>query len=328
MLYRKILSIATVISVLFSGCVSAQTNDKVVELMNLVKVADGYVNKKLHEEFWAEVKKSVVLDKSGTELKEVEASLQDYVLMMSAFPLEGWRSAKLSLEQKRIVRTPELVRQTNILKAKRIPAMDSAITSTDKLLEAAATGKPLSHNGTTMYINDKAINQVLDGMDASLSRLKVLTNPVWSNEMQEQIIKSMDITVLSHERFSVSRVQDGPPIGYAASRNAGELQEQLATINFSDNYKADLDKAVQNGYQSAIEVLGLSTKPRSIVWNGLEGLTAVAPFAMQGKAYSMAIQVVKRQAEHSVLMTQVFVEGSPADASLALDNLLQRIKLN
>lgn len=328
MFHRKLMSIAAVIGALVSGVVSAQTNDKAIELMSVAKVANGYVNKELHDEFWVEIKKSVAPDPTGAKLKGVEASLQEYILTSSAFPLEGWRSAKLSLEQKKVVRTQELVRQTNLLKAKGAPAIDSAIASTDMMLEAAATGKPLTRNGRTIYINDEMISQVLDGMDASLSRLEVLTNPVWSNEMQEQIIKPMGLTILSHEKFSVSRLKDMSAKSYQAGRNTGNIQEQIATISFTDNPNANLDQAVLKAYEGALASMGLKTKSQPTVWRGLKGLTAVAPFVMQGKANSMAIQVVKRPAEHSVLLVAALVEGAPADAALALDDLLQRIKLN
>lgn len=328
MFRHQYLSLLALLALAFSGAAMAEPPAKAMQLMNEAKVANGYMNKKMHDEFWAEIKKSIAPDPSETELKQIESSLQDMILTTAAFPVEGWKSAKLSLEQKKVVRTPELQRQTTLLMAKGLPGIAAAIASTDKLLEAAATGKPLNHSGQTMYINEEMINQVLDGMQASLSRLTVLTDPVWTDAMQEQSIPQMGLVVLSHEKFSVTRMKEEASSGYMAARNTGTVQEQILTINFPNKPNVNLDEATLNAFNGAVASMGLKVTPLPTNWRGLKGVTAVMPFEMQGEKSGMAIQAVKRPNTHSVLVVMTMSDGTAADAGLAMDNLLKRIKLN
>jgi hypothetical protein len=323
---RKISLLLAVMAIAFTTTVVAEPPAKVMDLLNQAKVANGYMDKQMHDDFWVEVRKSVEPDPSGEKLKDVESSLSEYILKSAAFPLEGWRSAKLSLEQKKVVRTPELVRQTQALKAQNIPGLISAIESTDKMLEAAATGKPLTSNGRTVYINEEMISQVLDGMDASFSRLKVLTNPVWTDELFEQSIPKMKLSVLTHEKFAVSALKDSNVPSYMAARNANTLQEQLATISFASKPDVDLDATLRNTFNAAATSSGLKEPALPTKWRGMDGLTSQGKVELEGKTLGMAIQVVKTKSR-SLLLVMTITDGSGNDASLALDDLLKRIKL-
>ena len=328
MLNKRILIMAALLLSLVAGTTWAAAPQRALEIMNQVKVVDGFINEKLHAEFWAEIKKSVRPDPDGSKLKTIEKQIRDATLANMAFPLEGWRSAKLSLEQKKVVRTPELVRQTAILNRMDIGVYAKAIASTNQLLEAAATGKPLSRDGRTVYINQEMIDQVLDGMDASTSRLAMLTNPAWTTEMHEQFIPSVGLTVLTQDNFAVSSIKDLPMKGRVASRNTGTAQEQMVQVKFEASQQYDLNKAARAACDGALGSIGIECKPMPTKWRGLDGLSAVAPVTLDGKAYGMAIITVQRQKERAILTVMSIMEGSPADASLALDELLNRIKLN
>jgi len=329
-MFKRISTAATALLVASLLCVQAfaDPSPKAQALMRQANVANGYMDKQLHDDFWAEVRRSVLPDPTGAKLKEVQASLKDFTLKNSSFPLEGWKSAKLSLEQKKVVRTPELIRQTKLLKSQGNPDFDKAIANTDLMLTAAATGKPMTANGRTIYINAETINQVLDGMEASLSRLSVLTSPVWTEELLEQQIPKMKLDVLTHEKFAVSALKDTAAPSYLAARNANTLQEQIVTISFKGTPGVNLDAAVLNSFKGATASSGMKAAPMPTKWRGLDGVTAQDQIELGGSKLGMAILIVKRPEDSSLLMVMAMADGSENDAGDALDTLLKRIKLN
>lgn len=326
---RKLCLCAALLVMTVSASVFADPSPKALELMKQANVANGYMDKKLHDDFWAEIQKSVAPDPTGEKLKEVQGSLKDYILKTSAFPLEGWKSAKLSMEQKKVVRTPELVRQTKLLKAQGGAEFAPALESTERMLKAAATGKPMTANGRTVYINKETISQVLEGMDASLSRLTVLTTPDWlPGALVEQSIPKMKLSVLTHEKFIVSRVKDTGVPTFMASRNANEVQEQIATISFAGKPNVDLDMAVKNTFKGATSSSGMKAEAQPTKWKGLDGVIAQDQVELQGNKMGMAIQIVKQPKDHSLLLVMTIAQGNDNDAAEALSDLLARIKLN
>jgi hypothetical protein len=116
--------------------------------------------------------------------------------------------------------------------------------------------------------------------------------------------------------------------GRVASRNTGAAQEQMVQVKFLESQQYDLKKAARGACEGALGSIGIECKALPTKWRGLDGLSAVAPVTMDGKSYGLAIITVQRPKERAVLSVISMVEGSPADASLALDELLKRIKLN
>lgn len=329
MIRKLYLTAALVLAAALAAPAFADPSPRAQELLRQAHAANGYMDKKLHDDFWVEIQKSVAPDPTGAKLSEMKALLKDFTLKYAEYPLEGWKSAKLSFEQKKVVRTPELTRQTALLKGNtNNPTIDHAIENTEKLIQAAASGKPMVANGRTMYINEETINQVLDGMEASLSRLTVMTTPVWTDELVEQPIRQMKLSVLTHEKFAVSEVKDSTVPTYMATRNANVLQEQIAGINFKSKPGIDLDVAVQNAYKGAVASSDMKAKPQPTKWRGLDGVRAQDQVQAGGSKLGIAIMIVKRPQDRSVLMVMTMAEGSGNDAADALDDLLKRIKLN
>ncbi|MBI6885135.1 hypothetical protein [Pseudomonas putida] len=312
---------------LSTAAVATEPTVKVFELLNKARVANGYMDKKLHDDFWDEVKMSVAPDPSGAKLREVRDGLKNVVAESSGFPLEGWKSAKLSYQRKKVTRTAELTKQIAAYKAKGKTA-DAAIASTERLLKAAATGQPLTHNGQTMYVSEDLIDQTLNGMEASMSRLQVLTNPVWTDTLLEQKIPQIGINVLAHEKFAVSKMKDTNSNSFMASRNANELQEQIVKINFANKPGTDLNQAAKNALKGAIASMGANDQPQPGGWRGMKGYTVVTGVELDGEKTGVAINSLARPDTNSVLLVMTLVKGSPADSGVALDALMARIKLN
>lgn len=327
MILRKITAAVTVAFLLSSVAQATEPSPGAQAMMRQANAANGYMDKKLHDDFWDEVKRSVAPDPSGAKLKAVQETLGDMTMKNTVYPMEGWKSALLSLKKGSVVRTPELVRQTKLLKDQGIPGFDKAEASTDRLLKAAATGTPLNMNGQSMKIDEELVSQVLDGMDASISRLKVLTNPEWSDSLVVQAIPKMGLTISAHEKFVVSKLNNAGVPGYKASRNANTLQEQIAVLDFSKKPEIDLDGIVRSAFSGATSSAGLNEQPAPTTWKGLNGVSATGQVDVGGKSARMAIHVLKRAKNHSVMMVITIVEGNGDAARAAQDSLLKRIKL-
>lgn len=327
MLRKQITAVLAGLILVSTAVQAIEPSPQAQELMRKANAANGYMDKKLHDDFWAEVKKSVEPDPGGAKLKEAQDTLQELTLKNTTYPLEGWKSAKLSFEQKKVVRTPELVRQTKALKALGNPGLDKAMENTERMLKAAATGEKLDVNGQSVQIDEELIAKVLDGMEASLSRLMVLTNPVWTETLFEQSIPRMNLAVMTHEKFVVSPLKDVGVPAYEASRNANALQEQIATYSLAGAPNVDLDEAMNSIFTGATTSTGLKGKPKPANWKGMDGMTAHGQIEVGDRRPWISVHIFKRVKNRSILMVMTMAEGDEKDARAAQDALLKRLKL-
>ncbi|WP_256829675.1 hypothetical protein [Pseudomonas sp. Pse1] len=295
-------------------------------MQSVMNTGSGFVDKSVHDEFWRLLKADAGNDPKA--LTQIVEALNQARVMTNGYPVETWKSIQQSYEQRKVVRTPGFVSMSASLRALG-PQIAASVDSAERFLAAAANRKPVFVNGQTVYIDKEMIGTVLDGIEASQSRLDRLFNSEWSEEMTEQAIPAVQVTILTPDLFSISRL---PVVGAAVSpviaqRNLGpNSAEQIMFIHAPGAVKTDLAKRAQLACEGAFRTVGLTCKSAATQWRGLQGITAADSTSVDGVKVGIAMTVIKRESEHALQAYSVVTPGSSSDASLALDALMRRVK--
>ena len=154
----------------------------------------GSITKEMHEKFWSEVPKNAV-----GEWNPMFLFLLDNIKLGQTYQRALWQSALISYDQSEVIRTEALgeseralslvIESAPVKKGTKehdifMQAYKSRVAISNenakRLLEAAASHKDLlAVNGETKRIDEVLIKTVLEGLDASFERVKLLIDPVW-----------------------------------------------------------------------------------------------------------------------------------------------------
>lgn len=295
-------------------------------MQSVMNAESGFINKPLHDEFWRLLKTDAGYGPKA--LAQTVEALNQVRVVSSGYPVETWKSIRQSYEQRKVVRTPAFVKMSASLR-KLQPQIAASVDSAERFLTAAATRTPISAKGQTIYINEEMIGTVLDGIEASQSRLDRLFNPQWSDEMREQTIRAIRVTVLTPDLFSISResVVGATVQPVVAQRNSGpNSSEQIMFIHVPGADKNELAKRTQLACDGAFRAVGLTCKPTAAQWRGLQGMVAADSTSVDGVKVGLAMQFLNLESEHAVQAFTVVTPGTATDATLELNALMRRVK--
>lgn len=169
------------------------------EIFRTALSADGWLSEPLHREFWSAMPAAIRSDPKAV------AALVSYLDRTSGIALRfqraTWSSAKLSLDAKRIVKTPDYERtKAEVLSASGLPqyraGAERGARNADAMLEAAAAGKSINGPNGPLYITEEMVESVLAGIDGSFHRFRKLFNPTWSTQVQEYSFPKEHVRIL------------------------------------------------------------------------------------------------------------------------------------
>ncbi|UFQ96761.1 hypothetical protein [Pseudomonas wenzhouensis] len=295
-------------------------------MQSVMNAESGFINKSVHDEFWRLLKTDA--ENEPEALHQIVAALHQARVMASGYPLETWKSIQQSYEQRKVVRTPGFVKMSANLRGLQ-PQIAASVDNAERFLAAAANRTPISANGQTVYIDEERIGTVLNGIEASQSRLDRLFNPQWSEEMIEQAIPAARVTILTPDLFAISRdtIAGIAVPTVTAQRNLGPSStEQIMFIQVPGADKTDLDRRALSACRGAFGVVGLTCKATAVQWRGLPGITAADSTSVDGIKIGLAVQVIKLESEQALQTFSVVAPGTATDASLALDAFMRRVK--
>jgi hypothetical protein len=170
-------------------------------ILRQTMAADGHVNQEMHKKFWADAPKNL-----NGEADSVFIWLVNSTKLAQEYQRALWQSALFSYEQRELVRTESLGQSERELEKMNISnspfkkgskdyddfvkayTAQSRISAENakRLLEAAAShGELKAVNGETVKVDGTLIRTVLDQMNSSFARLRILLNPVWAGEQIE-----------------------------------------------------------------------------------------------------------------------------------------------
>lgn len=150
-------------------------------IIQTVMSPEGYIDKSLYNKFWSDFKDPRIKREFG------KLNLSKMLLVGQKIQYENFKSARLSIKEKRIVKTKELL---ELYKEAKNLGMDLQITkqNTDLFLKAAATKEAINKNGVLTYITDDLIDGVIINMDASFERIGMLLDQEWRVVKKERSI--------------------------------------------------------------------------------------------------------------------------------------------
>lgn len=162
--------------------------------LNVLSV-DGYITEEIHDKFWDGLKGI------GSE-KEIIEMLRKNIFGTPGsleFQKECWESAKISYQNRRVVKTQRLIDLEKNIPARFASSIffpkgsnnyTNAIDTFDKrfkeaneykelLLEAAASHNPMIYQGQLIDINENRINEIISKLDSTFKRLDLLLTEKW-----------------------------------------------------------------------------------------------------------------------------------------------------
>jgi len=165
-------------------------------ILRQVLAADGFINEKLHKEFWDET--PLVNTDSW---KPLQKRLISQTSIQQEYQKELWESTAISFNIGKVVKTgrlivldgeldklmnenapyPEGTAEYNDFNRSAADQMKVSKENARRMLQAAADKTPFtSVQGGTVVINQELIQTVIDQLNSSFDRLNILINPEWS----------------------------------------------------------------------------------------------------------------------------------------------------
>jgi len=236
------------------------------EIMQIVLSVEGYINEDLHSEFWLEVPYKI---RTNPEfITSIKSVVEKGLGAGLVWQREIWESLRLTLKSRRIIKTPNFEKaKKNMLAASNLPTYQegarNGILQADKMLKAAANSTPVYSTRGTFYVTEELVTQVLNGLEASLERMKILGNPVWGPKLKEYIYQDVHVKILSTEPFikeeNTIELENGQKLRVITRTNLID-DSRLKGVSFTKlNFRwADPNGAVIRTAKSTLEGVGAS----------------------------------------------------------------------
>ncbi len=175
---KKIIAVLLIIVIAIIGYISLQKevyndvvlNEKQQNILVEVLNADGHINKKLHDDFWKDIKKEDEEKMKDIDSFTPEAHKLQYLV---------YTDMNTSLHLKKVYISKELKEAMIILKKRDYTNSYNNITA---VINAAATGKKVDIRGYSVNITEEMINDTLNGLDASIERFNLLFDKTWNTK--------------------------------------------------------------------------------------------------------------------------------------------------
>ena len=156
------------------------------KIVQTVMSPAGYIDKSLYDQFWSDFK-------DPTIKKQIDSmGLLKILSITQKIQYENFKSARMSIQQKRLVKTKKLL---ELYKEAENFGMDLTIPkqNTDLLLKAAANREAVNNNGVLTYITEDFIDQVMINLDSSIERVGMLLSQEWKETQKERNISKAKI---------------------------------------------------------------------------------------------------------------------------------------
>lgn len=185
----------------------AGLTERQLEIIRIVRNAEGYITKELHKEFWD----SLPADAKTPEAQRIlRPTFEAIIGPAQRLGRETWESARLSLRAGRPMRTKGLGAAIEAtLSASDEPGFRSGATkstdSVDRILAAAAYRTPLQTPAGPVFINEDMIETTLAGIEAGTRRMEILVNPVWDVPLKQYRYPKAHVSVLAPWPFAIEQ---------------------------------------------------------------------------------------------------------------------------
>jgi hypothetical protein len=328
------LSLACTLSNARAGM--AQLIGRQSEILRATLAADGYLTEDMHRDFWAVMPEALVSD---------AMSKQNWQRIMGTwggdatqFQRETWKSVKLTLNSRRVTKTPEFdAARKAIIEStvyRMAPAQfDASLRNADLLLQSAAVGGPFTTSKGQVYITPELVDETLSGLDAAYCRLQQLVQPRWNPHTEERTYPAAHVRILSPGPFQLETstiAVDGGRTAQMVSVKSNLSDREGVTISFlPEGSSADLEGSTMRAAQASMKAMGVSdAQPMSVRWR--DRVTAVASGSADysgGKIYA-SVRVIVGPVSAQRWFIQAITTNSLIDAVALRESVEASIQLD
>lgn len=221
-------------------------------ILQTVMSPEGYIDKSLYDKFWSDFKDPAIK-------KEFDKlNLPKILLVTQKIQYENFKSARLSIQQKKLVKTKKLL---ELYTEAESLGMDLTISNknTDLLLKAAANKEAVNKNGVLTYITEDLIDRVVINFEASIERAGLLLDSEWKEIQRERKIGKAKIIWTQPFNFEKKEEHFNGTIIKSNSYISIMNENTFLMINEVDVKNSDTDLCVNN-YAKSFEASPLTTK--------------------------------------------------------------------
>lgn len=308
----------------FAGEQKPEISTRQREIIRTVQSVDGYIDRKLHREFWDLMPDAFKRSPSGGQyLKQMLSEVSEE---RENFLTESWRSAQESLRAKRVVKTEGyLSAQSAALNASTnisyLTQIRQSIESAERMLAAAANGDPVETPGGKIYLTSDLIDRVLSGINASEFRLAKLIDRQWSEDRIEFHYPEASVSVLSttpfvSERKLIKDVEGRSVDMVMLNQNLGKSTYQAIGFSTARSHFANPTKSVISIAKAGLSGAGATADTHVISsnWRGYTSATVVGTATTSEGPFFIAIRVAEIPELMGVIQFMVVSDLSAAEA--------------
>lgn len=317
-----VLSLSLVSATVVAQADTQRLSTRQLEIIQTVQSADGYIDEKIHREFWTAMPAAMRRPEGQKYLRKLSEEVGD---AGQNFIRQSWLSAKASLGAKRVVRTLAYIEaRANVLAASKNAGYQAkirqSIQSAENVLSAAASGEPLNVRGTKTFITLDLIDHVLASIPSSASRVAKLINPTWEERVSKFDYPEAHVSVLASAPFVVERTRLKNAAGSSfdmvmLTQSRGDAA--FLSISFSQTAGRLLDpaKSVASVARAALAGAGaIGREPAVLDWRGRASATATGTAVTSEGTAFMSVRVVEVREFDGVIQFIAVSTLSAADA--------------
>ena len=304
-----------------------------MEIVQTVLNVDGYITAALHREFWESVPDKI---RSNLNASEGFIRVMEQALIVAVkFQRETWASINASLKAGRVVKTEEYesakreVLESQMLLPER-RQVKRGVAHAEGMIEAAGTNAPFQSPNGPLFVTQEMVDQVLAGMDGSLSRFRQLMNPQWKPKLEEYRHPEARVKVLSDTPFNVERKRitaENGRTAYVVSLMKRASENEFVAINFielGDRWADPVRSSIRTARSTLLSVGISKASIVATAWRGLQSAEGTgATKTSKGNLYA-SVRVAEVPSHLGVIVFFVVTEKSVIDA-LELREELERM---
>jgi len=291
--------------------------EQLLQIIYVVQNVDGYLDETLHGEFWG------IIESTGASADDFSAFINNLIDIEQVleYPYEAWTSAKETYARRNVFRTPRLDVLESKLERKLGKDFDAPKKHTALLLKAAANRSYLEAKGQKLYVTNELIEQVLNGAEGSMLRVKNLLNPSWKPNTFEQDINEMNLRLLTSTPFQIEQDTINGVSTVTAQRIDRTKFLVIGMLRVPPKTAYDYGKGLKGSCRGAMNNFGSHCDAIDTYWRGHKGISANASSELDGETLHLTYTGYAIPSQRRVFWILVVNNVSALTGSSAVEEL-------
>jgi hypothetical protein len=204
----------------------------------------------------------------------------------------------------------------------------------ERMIEAAASGRPFSSDRGTFYITEELVDRVLAGLDGSIHRFQRLTNPNWTMDVDEWRYPDAHVRILWDNPFNreIKEITlEGGRRGTIRMLQSRLSEQEFVQLGFAqlEGRWADPEAAAINVARATLGAIGVErATPVGTYWRGRVSAEASGSVSTSAGTIHAAVRVVAAPEHQGAWTFMGLTLTSKAEAALLRELLEEATQLD